>query len=55
MKMNKKSFRIFILCLLCCVLLGSAAFAVSNRTITVSYGGISLYLNGEKRIPSFLR
>lgn len=50
MKMNKKNFRIFTLCLLCCVLLGSAAFAVSNRTITVSYGGISIYLNGEKQV-----
>lgn len=50
MKMNKKSFRIFTLCLLCCVLLGSAAFAVSNRTITVSYGGISIYLNGEQQV-----
>lgn len=48
--MKKKSFRIPVLCLLCCVLLGSAAFAVSNRTITVSYGGISIYLNGEKQV-----
>lgn len=48
--MNKKRLRIPIIGLVCCMLLCTAAFAVSNRTITVSYGGISIYLNGEKQV-----
>ena len=48
--MNKKRLRIPIIGLVCCMLLCTAAFAVSNRTITASYGGISIYLNGEKQV-----
>ncbi len=48
--MNKKRLRIPIIGLVCCMLLCTAAFAVGNRTITVSYGGISIYLNGEKQV-----
>ena len=48
--MNKKRLRIPVIGLVCCMLLCTAAFAVSNRTITVSYGGISIYLNGEKQV-----
>ena len=50
--MKKKSLRVPVLCLICGLLLSSVAFAVSNRTITVSYGDITIYLNGEKKVAT---
>ena len=39
--MKKQSLRVPVLCLICGLLLSSVAFAVSNRTITVSYLDVS--------------
>ena len=50
--MKKQSLRVPVLCLICGLLLSSVAFAVSNRTITVSYGDITIYLNGEKKVAT---
>lgn len=44
----KKRFRIPIIGLICCLLLGTIAFAVNGRKITATYGGITIYLNGQK-------
>ena len=44
--MKKKRFRIPIIGLICCMLLGTIAFAVNGRKITATYGGITIYLNG---------
>lgn len=50
--MKKQSLRVPVLCLICGLLLSSVAFAVSNRMITVSYGDITIYLNGEKKVAT---
>ena len=47
--MKKKRFRIPIIGLICCMLLGTIAFAVNGRKITATYGGITIYLNGQKQ------
>ena len=41
--MKKKRFRIPIIGLICCMLLGTIAFAVNGRKITATYGGMPLY------------
>ena len=46
--MKKKRFRIPIIGLICCMLLGTIAFAVNGRKITATYGGITIYLNGPE-------
>ena len=47
--MKNKRFRIPIIGLICCMLLGTIAFAVNGRKITATYGGITIYLNGQKQ------
>ena len=41
--MKNKRFRIPIIGLICCMLLGTIAFAVNGRKITATYGGITHY------------
>ena len=48
----KKRFRIPIIGLICCLLLGTIAFAVNGRKITATYGGITIYLNGQKQVAT---
>ena len=48
--MKNKRFRIPIIGLICCMLLGTIAFAVNGRKITATYGGITIYLNGQKPV-----
>ena len=50
--MKKKRFRIPIIGLICCMLLGTIAFAVNGRKITATYGGITIYLNGQKQVAT---
>ena len=44
--MKKNKLRFSILGVTCCILLAAVSFASSNRDVTVSYGGIKIYLNG---------
>lgn len=48
----KKRFRIPIIGLICYLLLGTIAFAVNGRKITATYGGITIYLNGQKQVAT---
>ena len=50
--MKNKRFRIPIIGLICCMLLGTIAFAVNGRKITATYGGITIYLNGQKQVAT---
>ena len=50
--MKKKRFRIPIIGLICCMLLGTIAFAVNGRKITATYGGLTIYLNGQKQVAT---
>ena len=34
------------------MLLGTIAFAVNGRKITATYGGITIYLNGQKQVAT---
>ncbi|MFQ9126324.1 MAG: stalk domain-containing protein [Butyricicoccaceae bacterium] len=49
--MKKKRFRIPIIGLICRTLLGTIA-AVNGRKITATYGGITIYLNGQKQVAT---